>query len=262
MKQLSVFFGLAFLISWIIWLPLWGVYFGMNLPVLPYHHGLGGLGPIIASFLTTWIFPGKESVKSLAAKCIQITPLPYFTAALFSPFILVLGASVIGYYADGTELNLSGLLKSKEFPEFSLPLFFIYNLIFFGLGEEAGWRGFALPRFQEKMSPLRAGILLTLFWALWHLPLFLYRPGYLSMGVAGAVGWVLSLLTGSILLTWFYNSSKGSILICAVFHTAMDVVFTAEAAGKNIINYTGFLITVWGILTVFILLLENRNGVK
>ncbi|HNI99763.1 MAG TPA: CPBP family intramembrane metalloprotease, partial [Leptospiraceae bacterium] len=62
MKQLSVFFGLAFLISWIIWLPLWGVYFGMNLPVLPYHHGLGGLGPIIASFLTTWIFPGKESV--------------------------------------------------------------------------------------------------------------------------------------------------------------------------------------------------------
>ncbi|HNN07033.1 MAG TPA: CPBP family intramembrane metalloprotease, partial [Leptospiraceae bacterium] len=141
-------------------------------------------------------------------------------------------------------------------------LFFIYNLIFFGLGEEAGWRGFALPRFQEKMSPLRAGILLTLFWALWHLPLFLYRPGYLSMGVAGAVGWVLSLLTGSILLTWFYNSSKGSILICAVFHTAMDVVFTAEAAGKNIINYTGFLITVWGILTVFILLLENRNGVK
>ena len=72
------------------------------------------------------------------------------------------------------------------------------------------------------------------------------------MGFAGIMGWVFSLLTGSILLTWLYNSSKASILICAVFHSTVDIAFTADLAGVNVVNYMGFLITVWGILTILI----------
>jgi hypothetical protein len=65
-------------------------------------------------------------------------------------------------------------------------------------------------------------------------------------------GWLFSLVTGSVLLTWFFNSSRGSILICAVFHATIDIAFTADFADKRIVNYMGFLITVWGILTVII----------
>ena len=72
------------------------------------------------------------------------------------------------------------------------------------------------------------------------------------MGFAGIMGWGFSLLTGSILLTWLYNSSKASILICAVFHSTIDIAFTADIAGINVINYMGFLITVWGFLTILI----------
>lgn len=58
MKQLITFFGLAYLISWMIWLPLYGEALGLtNLPILPYNHGLGGIGPLISAFLTTWIYP-------------------------------------------------------------------------------------------------------------------------------------------------------------------------------------------------------------
>jgi hypothetical protein len=77
------------------------------------------------------------------------------------------------------------------------------------------------------------------------------------MGFAGIMGWVFSLLTGSILLTWLYNSSKASILICAVFHSTIDIAFTADLAGINVINYMGFLITVWGILTILIFKPKN-----
>jgi hypothetical protein len=77
------------------------------------------------------------------------------------------------------------------------------------------------------------------------------------MGFAGIMGWVFSLLTGSILLTWLYNSSKASILICAVFHSTIDIAFTADIAGINVINYMGFLITVWGILTILIFKPKN-----
>jgi len=79
------------------------------------------------------------------------------------------------------------------------------------------------------------------------------------MGFAGFMGWVFSLLTGSILLTWLYNSSKANILICAVFHSTIDIAFTADLASINVINYMGFLITVWSILTILIFKPNNLS---
>jgi membrane protease YdiL (CAAX protease family) len=241
------------LISWTIWLPLYGHQFGLtSLPILPFHHGLGGLGPFIASFLTTWIYDKGKGVRQLFKKCLQIQPLIYLVIALLSPFLLVFIATIIHYFVDKTPINLAGILTVKEFPNFNLLTFFLYNLVFFGFGEEVGWRGFALPRFQDKFNALTSSLILTLFWALWHWPLFFYRPGYTSMEFAGILGWIFSLLTGSILLTWLFNSSRGSILICAVFHSTIDIAFTADLADKNIVNYMGFLITIWGILTIIV----------
>jgi len=155
MKQLITYFGLAYLISWTIWLPFYGHTFGLtNLPTLPYHHGLGGLGPLIASFLTTWIFQRKEGINLLIKKCLQVRPLFYLTVALLSPFLLAFIATIINFFIDKSPINLSGLLSCKEFSQFNLLTFFIYNLIFFGFGEEVGWRGFALPRFHEKFNAL------------------------------------------------------------------------------------------------------------
>ena len=263
MKPLITYFGLAYFISWTIWLPLYGPAFGLtHLPILPFHHGLGGLGPLIASFLTTWIFHKAVGVKQLLNKCLQVTPLLYLAIALVSPFLLAIVATIINYFVDKTPINLSGLLTCKEFPNFNLFTFFVYNLIFFGFGEEVGWRGFALPRFQDKFNALASSIILTIFWAIWHWPLFFYRPGYTSMELAGMFGWVFSLLTGSILLTWLFNASKASILICAVFHSTIDIAFTADVADTNVMNYMGFLITVWGILTVMIFKPKNLSAIE
>ncbi len=227
------------------------------MPTIPFNHAIGGLGPLIASFLTTFIFLKTEGIKKLLAKCFQIKPLVYLAIALLSPFLLAFIGAIIAYFINKTPINISGLLTTKEFPQWSLLTFFIYNLLFFGFGEEVGWRGFALPRLLKKSNALTASILLTLFWALWHLPLFYYRPGYTTMDWTGILGWVFSLLTGSILLTWLYNSSRASILICAVFHSTIDIAFTADIADKNIVNYMGFLITVWGILTIIIFKPKN-----
>jgi membrane protease YdiL (CAAX protease family) len=222
-----------------------------------FNHALGGLGPLLAAFGTTLIYYRKDGLKDLLSKCFQLQPLKYLFIALLSPFILALLSLVTLYFLDGTPINLSGLFQAKEFPVFNLPTFFIYNFLFFGLGEEVGWRGFALPLFQKKFNALTSSMLLTASWALWHLPLFFYRPGYLTMDTAGIFGWVFSLFTGSILLTWLFNSSKGSILICAVFHSTMDIAFTADIADKDVTNYMGLLITVWGVLTIIIFKPEN-----
>ncbi|MFN8336359.1 MAG: type II CAAX endopeptidase family protein [Cyclobacteriaceae bacterium] len=253
MKLLFIFFGLAYFISWAIWFPLYGHVFGAaNLPQLPFHHALGGLGPLLAAVLVTGIYFKKKGLLSLASQCFQIRPILYLVMALFSPFVLAVCAAAMSSLVNNTSINLTALLSSKEFPQFKLISFFIYNVLFFGFGEEVGWRGFALPLLQSKLSALTASIALTAFWALWHLPLFFYRPGYTTMSAAGILGWIFSLLTGSILLTWMYNSSRASILICAVFHATIDIAFTADMVDKSAINYMGFLITIWGILTILI----------
>lgn len=259
-SPLLVYFTLAYLISWIIWFPLYSHAFGITgLPVLPFHHGIGGLGPLIASFITSAIFEGKQGLEKLSRQIFKIKPLAYLLIALLSPFIMAVIALVINNLFNHTPINLSMLLQTKEFPEFGFISFLLYNLLFFGFGEEAGWRGFALPRLQARYNALWASLILTVFWAVWHWPLFLYRPGYTSMELAGILGWIFSLLTGSILLTWLYNSSRGSILACAVFHSTIDIVFLADFADKNTINYMGMLITAWGIATITIFKPHNLS---
>jgi membrane protease YdiL (CAAX protease family) len=135
-----------------------------------------------------------------------------------------------------------------EFPQWNGISFFLYNLLFFGYGEETGWRGFALPRLQARYQPLSASLLLAVFWALWHWPLFFYRPGYVSMDMAGITGWLLSMATGSILLSWLFNGSGGSVLICAIFHATVDIAFTSNFAESDIVAWTGMLITVGGLI--------------
>lgn len=254
MKQLALYFSMAFLFSWIIWLPMYGPALGIyGLPRVPFNHALGGLGPMLAAIIATRIFSKQHGITQLFAKGFRLAAWPYLLIALLSPFVLYLLAAAVSYFVSGNPLDLKGLQTIREFPQFNLLTFFLYNLVFFGFGEETGWRGFALPRLQAHLHPVAAACLLTCFWALWHLPLFLYRPGYTSMDVYGIIGWVMSLLTGSVLLSWLYNASRGSVLICAVFHSTIDIIFTADIADKNINGYMGALITVWGLATLFFL---------
>ena len=252
-KQLVVYFSFAYLISWLIWLPLYGPVFGLRpMPVIPYNHALGGLGPLLSAFLTTLMFDKKAGVRKLAGGLFKVRPFSYILVALLSPFLIVALAVLVNTLLNGAPADLTGLLRVREFPGFNLGEFFIYNLIFFGFGEETGWRGFALPRFQQRRNALGSSALLTVFWALWHWPLFFYRPGYMSMHIPDVVGWILSLFTGSILLTWLFNSTRGSILACAIFHATIDIAFTADIADKNVVGITGFLVTLWGILILAI----------
>lgn len=262
-KPLVVYFTLAYLISWSIWFPLYSPALGIaDLPTLPFHHGIGSLGPLIASFITTGIFEGSEGVKSLARRMIKARPLVYVAVALLSPFLLAFMASLINYGIDQDPIKLSGLFSAKEFPESTFVGFLLYNLFFFGFGEETGWRGYALPRLQNKTNAFTASIVLTIFWAIWHWPLFLYRSGFMAMEISGTLGWLFSLLTGSVLLTWLYNSSKASILVCAIFHATVDIAFLADFNDQNISNYMGMLITIWGIATIVIFKPLNLSRTK
>jgi len=249
-RQLAIFFLVSFTISWSVWLPLYGHRLGLQTTVpLPYQHALGALGPMIAAMITSVIYGGRIEVTRLLLQMIKPGRI-YTLIALLSPFVIAIVAMAPAIIAHHSVDSLRGLLHNNEFPHFGILTLIIYNLVFFGFGEETGWRGFVLPRLQSRFNALQSALLLTIPWAVWHLPLFLYRPGYMSMDIAGAAGWILSLLTGSILLSWFYNSTRGSILVCAIFHACIDIPFTASIPAQ-VAGVTGMLITLWGLATIF-----------
>ncbi len=259
-KRLFIFFTLAYFFSWLTWLPLYGPAFGFTLfAPFKYQHALGAFGPLVAGLYASYRFKGLKGFGYLVINSILPTSLLYLLLALLSPFLLEFLAAIIYYFQSGVFQDLSKIALSREFPDSGIAAFFIYNLLFFGFGEEIGWRGFALPELQSRFSALASSVILTLFWAAWHWPLFLYRPGYMNMDFIGVVGWMLSLLTGSVLLTWIFNSTRGSVLACAVFHSAIDVVFTSDYLDKSLVGLMGMLITLWGIATIFIFKPRNLS---
>ena len=247
--SVAVFFALACAISWGLWAPLWLPWFGVSgLPILPFHHAFGALGPIGAALVTAALESGWAGARDLLRRLVLIRGrLVWLAVALFGPFALVAlavgAASLFG--ADG--IPPAGLGRSEELPQSSLLGLLAYNVLTFGVGEEVGWRGFALPRLQTRHSALVASLLLTVGWALWHTPLFLYRAGFASMNAGGVAGWFFGLVTGAILLTWLYNESRGSLLVVALFHAAVDVAFTSAATSPFVVNATGALMTFCGI---------------
>ncbi|MEI1279612.1 lysostaphin resistance A-like protein [Leptospira venezuelensis] len=259
-KSIFLFFFLSYFISWTIWLPLYLPKFGINfLPIFPFHHAFGAIGPVSAAFIVSMVDQGFAGVKSLFSKMfIWKFNFIWYIVAILSPFIL-LALAVLAKYIISSEVNLVGIGISREFPNFNFVLFSLYNIFTFGFGEEIGWRGYALPKLQKRFQALTSTMILTIGWAVWHIPLFFYRPGYVEMGIFGIIGWLMSLLTGAILLTWLFNSTRGSILIVAIFHGTIDIVFTSDFVDTSIMNITGFLIVLFAI---GVLLLNNWKNLS
>ena len=246
------YFALAYGLSWLVWAPLWLPALGVHgWPVLPFHHALGALGPITAAFIMSAVETGRAGPRDLLRRMgLWRGRLAWVLTALLGPCALLVLGLLAAAALDGPAPLLAKLGRSTEFPQFSALEFLAYNVVTFGFGEEVGWRGYALPRLLQRRTALAATLWLTLGWAVWHAPLFLYRPGFMGMGVLGVIGWLFSLLTGAVLLSWLYFESRGSLLVVALFHAGVDVAFTSEASSPVVINTAGALITLWGIAGV------------
>lgn len=250
---LLAYFVLACAISWLIWLPLVADALGYDAWQLPYQHFYGALGPCLAAFIVTMMTRGRSGVINLFHRIVHWrTGVIWYLVALFGPILLFLLAVVINTINTGDWSALRQFGTSDEFPQFGLLTLWLFHIVTFGFGEETGWRGFALPRLQQKHSAFVATVILSVFWAIWHIPTFFYRPGYAAMDLFGVIGWFFSIFMGAMLLTWLYNSTRGSVLIVSLFHGSVDIAFTSKGVGEDIMNTMGMLMMVWSIAVILI----------
>lgn len=217
------FFVLAYALTWLAWLPMlldpdrWAAM-----------HYLGSLGPAVAAVVLTAVDRGRPGLRDLARRMTAAPPRWVLLAIALPLVLFTLGAGLSALL--GNPLDPSRLLGSREYPGIGwlvIPL----EILFFGYGEEVGWRGYALDALQAPgRSAYAATTWLALLWAGWHLPLFLYADGLASLPLLMIPGWFLSILFGAYLVTWFYRSSRNSLLVVAVLHGVIDLVSITPAA--------------------------------
>ncbi len=252
-RPLLLFFVLANLLSWIAWAPLAAAGLGWTTNRFsPYLHLVGGLGPLIAAVVVTGACDGRAGLARLLARCLAVRGrLGWVAFAVAAPPLLFAVSAVALRLAGHGHFAWADLGRSVEYPGLGRGSSWAVNVVFFGFGEEVGWRGFALPRLQARRNALTAALLISAAWATWHLPLFAFAGGLSSMGVAGASGWLFSIVTGSILMTWLFNSSRGSVLAVALFHGVLDIVMSSPLQGA-LPSLMGAIITMGGLALPFI----------
>jgi membrane protease YdiL (CAAX protease family) len=247
-RSLFLFFLLAYVISWGIEVPLALQAQGVLPSNLPFSlHYLAGYGPMMAAWIMTRLVEGGAGLRELFGRMLKWRLKPVWWLAAIAPLAIYLLVGIISWLAQGTKLE-PGLLGQVDFlPGLGLAALPLWILTF-GIGEETGWRGYALPRLQNGRNALSATFVLWILWALWHLPLFFYL-----YTVSILPGFLTGLLAGAIVFTWLYNSTGGSILVVAVWHGAFNFVTACTAcktgASAAIVSA---LVMLWAVLVVIL----------
>lgn len=142
--------------------------------------------------------------------------------------------------------------RHPALPATSAVAAWLFAVVVNGLGEEVGWRGFALPHLQRRHSPLRAVGILTLVWAAWHAPIIGALAAFRDRGLSGieaAPVFTLGIGCLTVVLVWFVNRS-GSVLIAAIAHGSYNMVAGTGAAQGAVGTVTTVLIMVGAAVLV------------
>ncbi len=223
---LALYFLLAFGITWVLVAPIAASNQGwISTDLGEGWHALGALGPLVAALVISRRTPG--AVGRLRDGLARWKVSPWLYVAALSPALFLMPAALAVRFAEGQWPTLSGLFDSPRLIGGGWFLAMIVPAVAYGIGEEVGWRGFALPRLQTRFQPFPAAVVLGVVWVAWHLPFYLYRSGMVDTTLAEQIAQAMVIIIGGLFLAWLYNSTGGSILLCAVWHFTHSVVHVA-----------------------------------
>jgi len=228
------YFLLTYAISWAFFVPfvyLWrvvldGQFRWWMIAFLP-----GAYGPTIAAIVLAGVLDGKPGVKQLLAKfCIwRVSSVWYLFAGLLPVALFALAAFLSSSLGTGGTFDSAAMLANA-------PIALLVALPFGPMGEELGWRGFALPRLRERMGPWAATLVLGVAWTFWHLPMFWFPgaaiPGFMGVSLFSVVVYLAQITAVAGLLTVLFEHTRGSVLLAILLHLTFNASENIVFAGS------------------------------
>lgn len=211
--------------------------------------------PTIAAVMITGIVNGVSGIKKLL-KGFLIWNVNYrwYLAA----FLLILVPLIVGFFYSLIFGDIT--LIGKNFSFEILVLNLIFTMVSGPISEEAGWRGFVLPRLESRYNAINASLILGIIWTFWHLPLY-FIPGSAQSGIPFPIYMILVVSIG-ILITWAYNNTRGSLLITMLFHFCFNFGSVLIVLILNLIPYMINNIVGGLLLTIYLILVIKQYGIK
>jgi membrane protease YdiL (CAAX protease family) len=224
-RQAITFVGVTFAVSLAVYLPIVASARGwISLDVPPSLSALGVFGPAVAALLLLVRERGRAGLRTLVRDAtarafgarwwaVTLALPPALLGTMYAVYRLVGGSHhTTSTVAAFSEAGLEALV--------AVPVM-VLVIVALAYGEEAGWRGYLLPRLQTRWSALTASLLVGVVWFLWHVPL-LFLPGDQNgaMPVPLLAAFVLA---SAVLYTWLYNSTGGSVLAVTLLHGGLNV---------------------------------------
>jgi membrane protease YdiL (CAAX protease family) len=248
------FFTLAYALSWLAWLlPALGVGGTLGLVALV----AGTFGPAVAAVILTWSM--GASVRAWARSIIRWRVHPrWYLVAFGLPIVTVgLESSIVTLLGQQIEPALIPGRLASYIPTLAL------TALLQGGNEEPGWRGFALPRLQERYTPVAATLVLGLVWAFWHLPVLAANPNT-QHGLSAAVMTAVNIVALTVVYTWLYNHTR-SVLLCILLHASGNtanalLIPLPDAALQGDVYQTFILVTMIVNLLVAVILVAATRG--
>ena len=231
-RQLAAYFLATFAFSW----GIFGSALAFDVAESPIVI-LGVWGPSLSAIVVTAMFYGRQGLKRFFARIKIRKGLQWFFPLLGFFLLIGLCGRFIGSAAAGIPFD----------PTFRgwtwVAQVMLMQLLIPGLGEEFGWRGFALQRLQHIMTPFRATLVIAAFHLLWHAPTYWLGTGMHNVPTFWAA---FFLLPWTILFTWAYNRSGGSLLVSVFFHATMGATlsYTAFLPSEEAVPISPGLITM------------------
>jgi uncharacterized protein len=241
---LAAFFLLAYVIGWSPW-PFYaaGLLPGTNF--LP-------IGPLIAAVVVAAVAHGRAGLRDLGARLIRWrVPWYCYLAAVGLPLAVVFATAGVNVGLGGSGWAFSALPWTSLVAVFAIRW---VNPLDGPLGEEPGWRGFAVPHLQATRSPLASAVLLGVLVAGWHLPL-------IFSGEGNPIGWVglPSTFVITIVYSWLFNRSRGSVLLAMLFHVTQGTITagTFGYAGADVDRMLWLGLAAWTVVAAAVVLLDR-----
>jgi membrane protease YdiL (CAAX protease family) len=204
--------------------------------------------PTFGSLIVSAIIGGWDEVKRLLSGLFRWNVgVRWYVATLFlfwGPLLIGLIYVTMGNPYPGINPELTwGILAGQLF----------FNIFSGPVSEELGWRGFALPRLQQKFNALVSSLILGTMWALWHLPLF-FIPGSDQSQIFFPIYLVLNIAFATY-MTWLYNNTKGSVLIAILAHFCINISMATIVDRLRLMPSNNFYQMTAGPLLVLTLVL-------